>query len=160
MANDGAALVLSLAYGIDIAIRRSQGTTKAGVGNGAPGWGVKCVPVGVLVMDALYYVDFATAGPSSRYRGFCPTAVGSVLSGWYIYCDSEDTYNAGQVPQIPPGMWARSKMMREPDEYCFLLVMRTLSLPAFLETNVWSAPIYVCPFAEAKRPLTRAAASD
>lgn len=76
--------------------------------------------------------------------GFCPTSVGSVVTCWCIYYDSEDTYyNAGHVPQIPPGMWASFKMTREPDEYSFLLVMRTLSLPLLLALSIWSAPMYV-----------------
>lgn len=99
-------MVCKLALSVDVAVPCRQGAGEQGdvVRDGAASGGVKGHCVGGLIVDAFNDVNFAASRPVGADH---PAA--HALAQSFLLRTSGITYNAGQVPQIPPGMWARSR---------------------------------------------------
>lgn len=97
-----------LAGRVDVAVGSGHGSGEgAVVANGATAVGVQGHVVRALVVDALDDVDLATVGPVGS-----DGPADTFISLCFDYPDVGRTYNAGHVPQIPPGICAMSAIIR------------------------------------------------
>jgi hypothetical protein len=103
---DAAALIVGLAWSVDGAVVRNDFAGEVFALNLDLCGSVESHSIGELLIDALEDVDLAIVRPLLIVNAFRNGAEGRLTSGPTVQ-------KAGQVPQIPPGIWTISAIIKK-----------------------------------------------